>query len=277
MNVVVTGASGLIGRRLMKALAEDGHTVRPLSVRTGNWEALDGMDAVVHLAGEPVAQRWTEDVKRRIRESRVAGTENLVRAMSQIETGPRVLVCASAIGYYGDRGDEVLTEDSAPGTGFLPEVCVAWEKAAQAAEAFGVRVVRVRIGVVLDAAAGALAKMLPPFRMGLGGRVGSGRQWMSWIHVEDLVGLIRFALAEQVRGAINGVAPNPVTNAEFTKALGAELHRPAIFPVPGLALRAVFGEMAEVLMGSQRVLPKAAAGYPFRFPLLEPALAELLQ
>jgi len=295
MKIVMTGASGLIGRRLMKTLAADGHTLHVLSRHAGTnlppgvaisaWnplkneppsEALDGAGAVIHLAGEPVAQRWNDDVKRKIRESRVASTENLVRAMSKMNAAPKTLICASAIGYYGDRGEEVLTEASAAGTGFLPEVCVAWEKAALDAEKFGTRVVRVRIGIVLDARGGALAKMLPPFKMGVGGRVGSGKQWMSWIHIEDLVGLFRFAVAQQIRGAINGVAPNPVTNAEFTRALGAAVKRPAIFPVPGLALKVVFGEMADVLTGSQRVLPKAVEAYPFRFPQLDAALVELL-
>jgi len=295
MKIVITGASGLIGRRLMKSLAADGHALHVLSRHAGTnlpsgvaisaWnpvkneppsEALDGAGAVIHLAGEPVAQRWNDEVKRRIRESRVASTENLLRAMSKMNDAPKALICASAIGYYGDRGDELLTEASAPGTGFLPEVCVAWEKAAQEAEKFGTRVVRVRIGIVLDARGGALAKMLPPFKMGLGGRVGSGKQWMSWIHAEDLAGIFRFAVAQQISGAVNGVAPNPVTNAEFTQALGAAVKRPAIFPVPGIALKVIFGEMADVLTGSARVLPKAVEAYPFRFPRLDGALAELL-
>lgn len=296
MKIAISGGSGLIGRRLMKALAADGHSLRVFSRHAGTnlpngvgistWdpvkgeppsESLDGTDAVVHLAGEPVAQRWSDDVKRRIRDSRIIGTDNLVRAMSKVAAPPRVLVCASAIGYYGDRGDEVLTEESGPGTGFLADVCVAWEKAAQAAEAFGTRVARVRIGIVLDARGGALAKMLPPFRMGVGGRIGSGRQWMSWIHIEDLVGIFRFALAQQVSGAVNGVAPNPVRNAEFTRLLGAALHRPALLPVPALALKAVFGEMSEVLTASQRVVSKAADGVAFRFPRLDAALTELLR
>lgn len=296
MKIAITGASGLIGRRLMKALAADGHTLHALSRHAGtnlpsgvtltSWdpvkgepptEAVNGLDAIVHLAGEPVAQRWSDDAKRRIRESRVAGTTNLVRAMSKVAAPPKTLVCASAIGYYGDRGDEALTEDSAPGAGFLPEVCVAWEKAAAAAEAFGTRVVRVRIGIVLDPRGGALAKMLPPFRMGVGGKIGSGRQWMSWIHIEDLVSIFRFALAQQVSGPVNGVAPSPVTNADFTRALGAALRRPALFPAPGFVLKALFGEMSEVLLASQRVLPKVAGGVAYRFPQLDGALAELLK
>jgi uncharacterized protein len=297
MKITITGASGLIGRRLMKSLVGEGHSLHVLSrhagtnvpagVRVSAWdpmkgeapaEALEGADAVIHLAGEPVAQRWNDEVKRRIRESRVVGTTNLVNGMKKAGAAPKALVCASAIGYYGSRGDEVLTEASAAGTGFLAETCVAWEKAAIAAEALGTRVARVRIGIVLDARGGALAKMLPPFKMGAGGRVGNGKQWMSWIHVEDLAGLIRFAVANPVSGVVNGVAPNPVTNAEFTKALGAALHRPAVVPVPTLALRMMFGEMADVLLGSARVLPKAAeaAGFGFRFTSLDAALAELL-
>jgi uncharacterized protein len=287
----------LVGRRLMKLLAGDGHSLQVLSrhagtnvpagVRVWAWdpmkgeapaEALDGTDAVIHLAGEPVAQRWNDEVKRRIRESRVVGTANLVKGMKKAAAAPKALICASAIGYYGSRGDEVLTEASTAGSGFLPEVCVAWEKAALEAEAMGARVARVRIGIVLDARGGALAKMLPPFKMGAGGRVGSGKQWMSWIHVEDLAGLIRFAVTNPVSGAVNGVAPNAVTNADFTQALGKAVHRPAVVPVPTFALRMMFGEMADVLLGSARVLPKAAeaAGFGFRFTSLDAALAELL-
>jgi uncharacterized protein (TIGR01777 family) len=188
-------------------------------------------------------------------------------------------VCASAVGYYGSRGDEILPETAAPGNGFLPEVCAAWESQARAAETLGTRVAMVRIGVVLDTRGGALARMLPPFRIGAGGRLGSGKQWMSWIHLQDLVALFQLALTQPLRGAVNGVAPYPVENADFTRALAAALHRPAIFPVPGFALKALFGEMAEVLLASQRVAPKAAedAGFRFRFPQLEPALADLLK
>jgi uncharacterized protein len=199
--------------------------------------------------------------------------------MSQSADRPRALICASAIGYYGSRGDELLNEASAPGSGFLPELCVAWEREATAAEQFGTRVVRMRIGVVLAQHGGALARMLPPFRMGAGGRLGSGKQWMSWIHLGDLCELIRFAAEHQVRGTVNGVAPGPVPNAEFTRALASELHRPAIFPVPAFALRAMFGEMAEMLLSSQRVAAKGAeeAGFRFRYPQLGPALADLLK
>jgi uncharacterized protein (TIGR01777 family) len=235
-------------------------------------------DVVIHLAGEPVAQRWTAEARQRIRESRVTGTRKLVEAMATLSRRPEALICASAIGYYGSRGDEILTESSAPGSGFLPEVCIAWEREAQAAEAFGMRVVRVRIGIVLDAGGGALQRMLPPFRMGAGGRLGSGRQWMSWIHLEDLAGLFHLAVESQVQGPLNGVAPYPVTNSDFTRELARALRRPAVFPVPGFALRLLFGEMADLLLGSQRVAPGAAeaAGFRFRFPQLAPALASLL-
>jgi len=279
MNISITGASGFIGRHLMKSLAEAGHSPRALSRHAPPAESLREADAVIHLAGEPLAQRWTAEAKRRIRESRVAGTRNLVAALATLPRRPDALICASAIGYYGSRGDEILTESSAPGSGFLPEVCVAWEREAQAAEAFGMRVVRVRTGLVLDAGGGALVRMLPPFRMGLGGRLGSGRQWMSWIHLEDLTALFQFAVESQVRGPLNAVAPNPVTNSEFTRELARALRRPAVFPVPGFALRLLFGEMADVLLASQRVAPGAAqaAGFRFRFPQLAPALASLFR
>lgn len=298
MKIAISGASGLIGRRLLKMLGSEGHTFHVLSRHAGTnmpgntrvsvWDPLKGeppadslrdADAVIHLAGEPVAQRWNDDVKRRIRESRVAGTNHLVQAMSKLTPRPKVLICASASGYYGDRGDEILTESSAPGNDYLAEVCIAWEDAARVAESFGVRVVRVRTGIVLDARGGALAQMLPPFKIGVGGRIGSGRQWMSWIHAEDLAGIFRWALDGPLHGAVNGVAPNPVTNAEFTKALGAALKRPAFFPVPTLALKVLFGEMSQVLLGSQRIAPKAAqdGGFRFRFPEVGAALADALK
>jgi len=297
VNLTLTGASGFIGRRLMKLLVSNGHNLHVLSrhagtnlppnVRLSVWDALSGpppeaalrdADAVIHLAGEQVGQRWTPESKRRIRESRVQGTRNLVEAMSKLPDRPRAFICASAIGYYGSRGDEILTEASTPGSGFLPEVCLAWEREAGVAEQFGARVVRLRIGVVLGRHGGALARMLPPFRLGAGGRLASGRQWMSWIHLDDLCEVFRFAVEQPVRGAMNGVAPDPVTNAEFTRALASALHRPAIFPVPAFALRALFGEMSEVLLSSQRVSPKGAeqGGFRFRYPQLGAALADLL-
>jgi uncharacterized protein (TIGR01777 family) len=299
LNITISGASGLIGRRLLKVLAKEGHALTALSrhagtnlppgVRLAVWDAAkcetpaDGLldaDAVIHLAGAPVAQRWNAQVKQAIRESRVAGTRNLVQALSKLRRRPQVLICGSAIGYYGSRGDEVLAETSAPGSDFIAEVCVEWEKEAQAAEALGMRVVRVRIGIVLDARGGALPRMLPPFKMGVGGKLGSGKQWMSWIHLDDLTALFQLALATPVSGAINGVAPNPVTNADFTKALAAAVHRPAIFPVPGFALSLLFGEMGGILLlASQRVAPKAAesAGFTFRFPELAGALTDVLK
>jgi uncharacterized protein (TIGR01777 family) len=206
------------------------------------------------------------------------GTRNLVLALAKLRNPPRTLICASAVGYYGSRGDEVLREDSAPADTYLAEVCAAWEKEAVAAGAFGMRVVRVRIGVVLDARGGALQRMLPPFRMGLGGRLGDGKQWMSWIHIADLAAMFQFAVENEVSGALNGVAPIPVTNADFTQTLAGALRRPAIFPVPVFGLKLLFGEMSEILLASQRVLPAAAeaAGFKFRFPELGGALKDLL-
>ena len=219
------------------------------------------------------------ETKRKIRDSRVTGTRNLVQALSKLPTRPAALICSSAIGYYGSRGDEVLTEDSAPGTGYLPEICVAWEKEAMVAAALGMRVVPVRTGIVLDPRGGALQKMLTPFRMGVGGKIGSGRQWMSWIHLEDLAGIFRMALQQPLSGPVNGVSPNPVENAEFTRALAGAVKRPAIFPVPAFGLKLLFGEMSSILLGSQRVQPQKAmsAGFQFRFPQLAAALADLLK
>ena len=297
MNITLTGASGLIGRRLLKNFVAAGHGLRVLSRHAGTnlppgvaisvWDPMQGpppeeslasADAVVHLAGEPVAQRWTEAVKRAIRDSRVIGTRNLVARIATLPDKPKVLVCASAIGFYGSRGDEVLMEASGAGKGFLAETCVAWEQEAVAAEALGVRVVRVRIGIVLDARGGALQKMLPPFRMGVGGRLGDGKQWMSWIHIADLAAMFQMAVEGPVRGVLNGVAPNPVVNAEFTRELAKAVHRPAIFPLPGAAIKLMFGEMAEVLLASQRVAPEAAqrAGFTYRFPDLAGALRDVL-
>ena len=199
--------------------------------------------------------------------------------MASVPKPPQVLVCASAIGYYGSRGDEVLTESSAPGSGFLADVCVAWEREAKAAETLGTRVVMMRTGVVLDRNGGALRRMLPPFRLGVGGRIGTGRQWMSWIHLDDLVALYVFALEHALAGPVNGVAPEPVTNADFTRALASALHRPAIFPVPSAVLQLTFGEMSEILLASQRVLPREAeaAGFIFRYPRIAEALGALFR
>jgi uncharacterized protein (TIGR01777 family) len=297
LRITISGASGFIGRRLLKNLAAGGHSLHvlsrhagvnlPPSVRLSVWDPMKGAppaeslreaDAIIHLSGEPVAQRWTADVKRRIRESRVTGTRNLVQGLANLAQRPAALVCGSAVGYYGSRGDEVLTEASPPGSGYLPEVCAEWEKEARAAEALGLRVVRVRTGVALDPRGGALKKMLTPFRLGLGGRLGDGRQWMSWIHLEDLARMFQHAVEKPVQGVWNGVSPNPVTNADFTRALASALHRPAILPAPGFALKLVLGEMAEVVLASQRVLPKdaEAAGFEFRFRELAGALKDLL-
>jgi uncharacterized protein (TIGR01777 family) len=275
MRIAITGATGFVGRRLTQLLEPDGHTV--LRVRRGA-EAPEA-DALVHLAGEPVSQRWNEDVKRRIRESRTEGTRKLVAGMARPDRRPRVFVCASAVGFYGERGEERLTETSPAGDGFLADVCREWEAEAGKAEALGIRVVKIRIGLVLGKDGGALEKMLPLFRLGLGAKLGSGRQYMSWIHVDDLVRMIRFALeTESARGAWNGVAPNPVTNAEFTRQLGAAVHRPAFWWAPEFVVKLGAGEMSQILFFSQNCVPAAplAAGFQFRYPELGPALRDVV-
>lgn len=296
MKVAISGASGLVGTALRKSLATDGVEVLALTrqkslppLTTVTWDVgkgrfdaspLEGVDAVVHLAGEPVAQRWTDATKKAIRESRVKGTELLVEGLKSLKDKPKVLVSASAVGFYGDGGDEVLTESSPAGTDFLAGVCQTWEHAAMEAMGLGIRTVVARIGVVLSTNGGALPKMLTPFRLGLGGPVGSGRQWMSWIHIDDLVGALRFNLHhDDLMGAVNLTAPHPTRNAEFTKALGSALRRPAVLPAPGFALKLAFGEMAQILLEGQRVLPEKleGAGYQFRQPELGPALEDLLQ
>jgi len=290
MNVLVTGSHGLIGTALVQALKLGGHTVRP-AVRGETWDipacrfeqsALDGIDAVVHLAGEGVgARRWTKAQKARIKASRVDGTTLLAEAMATAETPPRVLVSGSAVGYYGERGDEVLTEDSPPGDDFLSEVCQAWEAATTPASEAGVRVVHLRTGIVLTGRGGALKKQLPLFRIGLGGRLGTGRQWLSWVSLHDEVGAILHALrSDDLAGPINATAPNPVTNAEFTAALGKAMRRPARLPVPRAALAVVLGrEMAASLTASQRVSPTRleAHGYRFKHPELPAALEVALR
>ncbi len=273
MNIAVTGASGFIGKRLMASLGNEAHAVDP----RGNLDSLAGADAVVHLAGEPVSQRWTKEVREKIRSSRVNGTRRLVEAMRAHP--PKVLVSASAVGYYGSRGDERLTESSAPASGFLADVCLEWEREAMRAEEFGVRVVCLRNGLVLGQG-GGLDKMMLPFKLGVGGKIGDGRQWMAWIHLDDAVGLIEFAISSaKLRDAVNAAAPNPVTNAEFTRELASALHRPAIFPVPKFALHLLYGDMAQIVYASQRVIPEAAlrAGYDFRFPTLSGALLDILR
>ncbi|HEY4842135.1 MAG TPA: TIGR01777 family oxidoreductase [Terriglobales bacterium] len=292
--MLVSGASGLIGRALLLSFPQATEVVRlarGTSSGSGqvSWEpsapllpaAVSGFDAVVHLAGESVVGRWTNEKKSAIRESRVLGTRNLAAALAQCEAKPRVFVCASAIGFYGDRGDEVLREESASGRGFLSEVCREWEDASQMAAEAGIRTVNMRTGLVLSVRGGALAKMLTPFKLGLGGRLGSGRQWMSWIHVDDMVGAIQHAMGiESLAGPVNLVGPDPVRNGEFTEVLASVLKRPAFFPVPEVALRAVFGRQAadEMFLASQRVRPGklASSGYGFRFRELRAALEDLV-
>jgi hypothetical protein len=295
LSVAVTGASGLIGRALVPVLGATGHTVTRLVRRTpgpgeARWNpgagqidaaALEGTDVVVHLAGESIASaRWTVERKRRIRDSRVVGTGLLARTLSALDRPPQLLVSASAIGLYGHRGDTPLTESDPPGTGFLAEVGRDWEGATSAASQAGIRVALLRFGIILSLQGGALAKMLPPFRLGVGGPLGSGRQWMSWLTIDDAVGIIQHGIAcPELSGPVNAVAPEPVTNAEFTRSLGTVLGRPAVLPVPAFGLELLFGEMAgEALLGSQRVLPRRLeeTGYAFRDPVLLPALRRLL-
>jgi uncharacterized protein (TIGR01777 family) len=296
MNIVVTGASGFIGSALVSSLRAAGNKVTPLvryypkageqalywDPAGGKLEAagLENRDAVIHLAGESITGRWTAAKKQRIRSSRLESTRLLVTTLAELHVKPKTLVCASAIGYYGDRGEEVLREESPPGKSFLADTCVEWEAAAKPAADAGVRVVHLRIGVVLHPKGGALKQMLLPFKLGAGGVVGNGKQWWSWIALDDLVGAFEHALANQnLRGPVNAVAPQAVTNAEFTKALGRVLSRPTIFPMPAFAARLALGEMAdELLLASARVEPAqlVASGYAFRYPQLEPALRHLL-
>jgi hypothetical protein len=299
MRALVTGATGFIGRRLLERLEnpvvlsrEPERAMKALAkfrVAAVCWDPMrgpptadvfTGIDAVFHLAGEPIASgRWTKARKQRICDSRVIGTKHLVDVLAKLDRRPRVLVSASAVGYYGSRDDEVLTETSAPGDDFLADVCVAWEKAASEAERLGVRVVLCRNGVVLGHG-GALEKMLTPFKLGLGGRLGSGRQWMPWIHLDDLVALLLFvAEREDIRGPVNAVAPTPITNREFTRSLARALHRRAILPAPYFGMRLMFGQFASVLFASQRVIPEVEtkAGFKFRYPEIDSALEEILR
>ena len=294
-SILVSGVSGPIGAALQPSLNARGYKVTRLvrGVSSGQgqvaWdptqplppESVSGFEAVIHLAGETVVGRWTEAKKSRILNSRVLGTRHLAEALAQAPQRPRVLISASAIGYYGDRGDEILHEASPSGNGFLPEVCRQWEAATQPATQAGIRTVQMRIGVVLSSVGGALPKMLLPFRLGVGGNMGSGHQWWSWIHVQDLVGAIHHILkSDLLQGPLNVVAPKPVTNAEFTRVLASVLSRPAIFPMPVFAARLVFGQMGEeVLLASQRVEPAKliASGYPFHYVDLKKALEEILK
>ena len=300
MRILVTGSSGMIGSALVPFLTAGGHRVirlirsqsqTPSSGESWGWDpergtmlsaGRDELDAVVHLAGENIAgARWTQRQKTLIRDSRVKGTRVLSDLMGRRSPPPKVLVCASAIGYYGDRGDEILREESASGSGFLPEVCREWEAACQPAAEKGIRVVNLRIGVVLSPLGGALAKMLTPFKLGAGGVIGSGRQYMSWIAVDDVVSTIHFALThDSLRGPVNSVAPNAVTNRDFTQTLGRVLSRPTLFPMPAFVARLAFGEMADVLLlASTRVEPARLleTGFTFRYPDLESALRYLLE
>ena len=294
MNVLISGATGLIGSALIPELEAGGHTVTRLSrSQTGpgtiHWDPeagtidgdLEGTEAAVHLAGESIAEgRWTPEKKRRIVDSRVKGTRLLAEKLAALGTPPRVMVSTSAVGYYGDRGDEVLTEESSPGAGFLGGVCQEWEDAADPARQAGIRVVHPRIGVVLSTEGGALGTTLPIFKLGAGGKIGRGDQWVSWVALDDVVGSIVHALTnDTVEGPVNVGSPNPMTNAGYTKVLGKVLGRPTFLPIPAQALRLLLGEVADaLLLASQRMRPVKleATGYEFRYPQLEDALRHLL-
>jgi uncharacterized protein len=297
MKILVSGSTGLVGKALVSSLTGAGHQVTRL-VRSqpgagekdiywdpaaGSLDSsrLEGLDGVVHLAGESIAEgRWTAEKKARIRNSRVKGTQLLAEALAQRAQRPRTLICSSAIGYYGDRGAEILREDSRPGSGFLPDVCREWEAATKPAADSGIRVVNLRTGLVLSSSGGALPKMLPPFKLGAGGKLGTGQQYMSWIAIDDMVGTIQHALEKTtLSGPVNAVSPHPVTNLEFTKTLGRVLSRPTLFAVPAFAVRLMFGQMGEdLLLASARVEPArlAGSGYVFRYPVLEGALRHVL-
>ena len=296
MKILVSGSHGLVGKAFISSLTADGHEIvrlvrnKPSGAGEVEWRPnqdkldasnLESLDAVVHLAGESIASgRWSEEKKRAIRDSRVKGTTLLSDALARLSHPPSVFVSASAIGYYGNRGDELLTEKSAPGNDFLANVCVEWENATQRAIEKGIRTIHARFGIILDANEGALAKMLTPFRMGVGGRLGSGKQWMSWIAIDDVVNGLKFLISENTTsGAVNFVAPNPVTNAEFTKTLGRVLSKPTLFPMPEFGVKLAFGEMGEaLLLSGQRVKPDVLEqkGYRFDWPTLDAALRHLL-
>jgi uncharacterized protein (TIGR01777 family) len=296
VKILISGTSGLVGSALIPILEAQGHSIMRL-VRFNNkssadvsWtppdqgpnpETLEGVDAVIHLAGESIASRWTEKKKQAIRDSRVKGTRAIVTSLLGMKNPPKLLITASAIGYYGNHNDEILRENAVPGHDFLANVCRDWETATDAAAERGIRTMNLRFGVILSAKGGALAKMLPPFKLGLGGRIATGRQYMSWIALEDVLGVISWALThESLRGPVNTVAPNPVTNQEFTKTLGKVLKRPTLFPMPEFAARLAFGEMGEALLiGGLRVEPTKLrqSGYPFQYPDLETSLRHLLR
>ncbi len=296
MKVAITGSSGLIGSSLVSFLAEKSVTVSKIlrenpegddifwKPEGGDWDSAfsGGIDGIVHLAGENIASgKWTRKKKAKIRNSRIEGTKRLCEHILKLPTPPSVFVCASAIGYYGDRGMEFLNEGSSRGSGFLPDVCLGWEEAAESLSKAGIRVVNVRFGIVLSKDGGALAKMMTPFKMGMGGKIGSGTQYMSWIAMDDVTGAIYHSLVtESLKGPVNVTAPNPVTNKEFTNTLGEVLKRPAVVPMPAFAAKLAFGEMAkDLLLASTKVAPKrlSDSGYEFQYPELEPALKHILE
>jgi hypothetical protein len=292
MKILITGASGLVGTALQKSFAEKGHKMllasrsEPKDAHDIQWtvedgfaepERLEGLDAVVHLAGESISGlRWTDEKKKAIRDSRVLGTRNVVEALSKLKKKPKVLIASSALGYYGERGDAEMTESDSPGDNFLAEVAKDWEAESRRAEDAGIRTVLLRTGIVLSKDGGALGTMLLPFKMGVGGVVGSGKQWMSWIALDDHIAAINFAIEnENLRGAVNAVSPNPVTNEEFTKVMGDVLYRPTFIPLPEFAVSMLMGEMGDaLLLTSTKVLPKRLldAGFEFKYPELKPAL-----
>jgi uncharacterized protein len=297
MKCIISGGTGFIGRRVVDRLLKDSHYVavwsrkpgldRRTAVATHFWdplagdpplESLNGMDCVIHLAGENVAQRWTPEVKRRIHYSRVLGTQRIVDTIERVRHKPKILICASAIGIYGDRGDEILTENSVPGTGFLADTCRAWEAEADRARRFGMRVVKVRIGFVLGKDGGALQKMVPAFKAFVGGKLGSGKQWMPWVHVDDVAEIFTYAVENEISGVWNATSPNPVRNSGFTRELASTLGRPALLPAPVPALKLVFGEFAQHMVDSARVIPEnlSEAGFQFRYPELGEALRNIL-
>ena len=299
MKILITGASGLIGTALQKSFAEKGYEMllatrsepkKPSQIqwdadtgfRDEDLERLEGLDAVIHLAGESIAGlRWTEEKKKTIRDSRVFGTRSMIETFDKLKHKPKTFISASAMGFYGDRGDDVMTESSAAGKTFLAEVCKEWEAEARRAEDLGIRTVLLRSGLVLSGDGGVLATMLTPFKLGVGGVVGDGDQWMSWISLDDVVGIVNFVLEhESVRGAVNNTSPNPVTNEEFTKTLGSVLYRPTFLPLPEFAVHMVLGEMGDaLLLASTRMIPKRLedVGYQFKYPDLKTALEHAVE
>jgi uncharacterized protein (TIGR01777 family) len=296
MKILVSGSHGLVGKALIRSLTSDGHEIarlvrnKPSGTREVEWHpnqgkldaaSLEGFDAVVHLAGESIASsRWSDEKKRAIRDSRVKGTALLSDALARLSRPPSMFLSASAIGYYGNRGDELLTENSAAGDDFLSNVCVEWENATKPAIEKGIRTVHARFGIILDKNEGALGKMLTPFRMGVGGRIGNGKQWMSWIAIDDVVNGLKFLISDQTTsGPVNFVAPNPVTNAKFTKTLGRVLSKPTLFPMPEFGVRLAFGEMGDaLLLSSQKVKPGVLEqiGFNFKWPMLDEALRHII-